>query len=57
MNFLFARCVSSIQAAMATVVGFLIAIKCQKDILMDRYVIFKTDPQMHSIILIFFRNV
>ncbi|XP_022341253.2 ceramide synthase-like [Crassostrea virginica] len=31
------KCVSSIQAAMATVVGFLIAIKCQKDILMDRH--------------------
>lgn len=32
----FGRCVSSIQAATATVVGLIIAVKCQKDIMMDR---------------------
>ncbi|XP_061197049.1 TLC domain-containing protein 3A-like [Saccostrea echinata] len=31
------KCVSSIQAAVATVVGLLIAIKCQKDIMTDRH--------------------
>lgn len=34
--FFFGRCVSSIQAATATVVGLIIAVKCQKDIMMDR---------------------
>lgn len=31
------KCVSSIQAATATVVGLIIAVKCQKDIMMDRH--------------------
>lgn len=35
-HFFFGRCVSSIQAATATVVGLIIAVKCQKDIMMDR---------------------